>query len=328
MRALGVLLLRRAIADEGPAADQRRLVRIDRGRHQGGLDRLGIVAVDLGDHFPAIGLEAPRGVVGEPARDPAIDRDPVVVVDRDQLAELERAGQRAGFVRDALHQAAVAHEHVGVVVDDREPGPVVALREQLLGQRHADRVGEALAQRAGGGLDRGMLAGLRVSGRLRVQLAEALELGHRQVVAGQVQQRVQQHRAVAVGQHEAIAVGPARLRRIVAQEVVPQHLGDVGHAHRHAGVAGIGLLDGIHGQRTDGVREFGTARHAGNPGGVRRRGRPGGAARGLSRKVATPARRALARASRRVAVAYNPAGARGVRLEAASCAFEHCRGAP
>ena len=41
------------------------------------------------------------------------------------------------------------------------------------------------------------------------QLAEVLEVLDAERVAGQVQQRIQQHRAVAVRQHEAVAVGPA-----------------------------------------------------------------------------------------------------------------------
>ena len=81
----------------------------------------------------------------------------------------------------------------------------------------------------------------------------------RQVVAGQVQQRVLQHRAVAVGQHEAVAVEPLRIVRVVAQEVVPQHFGDVGHAHRHARMAGLGRLDRVDGEETDGVGEVAAA---------------------------------------------------------------------
>jgi hypothetical protein len=37
---------------------------------------------------------------------------------RDQLVQLPGAGQGAGLVADAFHHAAVAHEHIGVVVDD------------------------------------------------------------------------------------------------------------------------------------------------------------------------------------------------------------------
>jgi hypothetical protein len=35
-------------------------------------------------------------------------------------------------------------------------------------------------------------------------------------------------------------------------------LRDIGHAHGHAGMAGIRLLYGIHGEHANGVREFET----------------------------------------------------------------------
>jgi hemerythrin-like domain-containing protein len=43
------------------------------------------------------------------------------------------------------------------------------------------------------------------------------------------------------------------LRGVVLQVPAPQRDGDLGHAHRRAGVAGVGLLHGIHGQGADGV---------------------------------------------------------------------------
>ena len=140
------------------------------------------------------------------------------------------------------------------------PGRLKLRGEQLLGEREADGVGEALAERAGGGLHAGRVADFGMAGRLRVQLAELADLLHRQVVAGEVQQRVLQHRAVAVGEHEAVAVGPRGIRRVVAQVAPPEHLGDLGHAHRHAGMAGVGLLHRVHGERADGVDDVGVAR--------------------------------------------------------------------
>jgi hypothetical protein len=248
--------VRRAVADHGLGADQARLV-VDRARFvQRAGDRLVIVAVDIPHHVPAVGLEALRGIVGEPALDVTVDGDAVVVPDRDQLAQPQRAGKRAGLVGDALHQAAVAEEGVGAMVDDLVAVTVVLRGEHLLGQRHADGIADALAERPGGGLDAGGVAVLGVTGGLRVPLAERLEVVDGDVVAGQVQQRVDQHRAVAVGEHEAIAVRPARVGRVVTQQVVPQHLGDVGHAHRGARVTGIGLLHGIHAERADGIGEF------------------------------------------------------------------------
>ncbi|MCY1235440.1 hypothetical protein D9M72_480560 [compost metagenome] len=211
------------------------------------------MAVDAADHVPAVSLEALRGVVVEPVHDVAVDRDAVVVPQRNQLVQLQRAGQRAGLVRNAFHQAAIAQENVGVVVDDIETGAVEFFAQQAFGQRHADRVGDALAERAGGGLHARGDAEFRVAGGLAVQLAEILQLFDRQVIAAQVQQRVDQHRAVAVGQHEAVAVGPLRVGRVVLQVPAPQRHGDIRHAHRRAGVAGIGLLDGVHGKHADGI---------------------------------------------------------------------------
>ena len=244
----------RAPSDDRAADDQRRPLFAGRLRQRlvdGGVDGLDVVTVDAflaPDHVPAVGPEAGGGVVGEPALDLAVDRDAVVVVERDQLAEFPRAGERRGLMREAFHHAAVAHEDEGAVVDDLVIGFVEFFGEQLLGQRHADRVREALAERTGGGFDARRDAELRVTGCLRMELTKTFQLLHRQVVAGEVQQRVLQHRAVAVRQDEAVAVDPQRIDRVVAQVVLPQRHGDVGHAHRHAGVTRLGLLDRVHRQ--------------------------------------------------------------------------------
>ena len=157
---------------------------------------------------------------------------------------------------DALHQAAVAHEHPGAVVDDRVPGAIELRRQQLLGERHADCVREPLPERPGGRLDPGGHANLRMARGLAVQLPEAPELLERQRVAGQVQQRVQQHRAMAVGEHEAVAVRPAGIGGIVLQIAAPQRLGDLRHAHRHARVPALGGLHGIDGEHAQRVAQL------------------------------------------------------------------------
>ena len=142
--------------------------------------------------------------------------------------------------------------------------------EQALGERHADGVGEALAERAGGGLHAGRAAALRVAGRLGAELAEALQLLDRQRVAGEVQQAIEQHRAVAVREHEAVAVRPIRVGRVVAQVALPERHRDLGHPHRHAGVAGLGGFHRVHGERANGIRELGLGCF-GRDGGVHRK---------------------------------------------------------
>ena len=95
MRLVGVLLVGAAGRDVGAHDDQRRLV----------LHRLRIVdrlldAVELQvlaevHHVPAVGLVALADVLGERDRGVALDRDVVVVPERDQAAQAEVARKRA-----------------------------------------------------------------------------------------------------------------------------------------------------------------------------------------------------------------------------------------
>ncbi len=94
---------------------------------------------------------------------------------------------------------------------------------------------------------------LGVAGGLRPPLAEVLQLFERQVVARQVQQRVEQHRAVAGGEQEAVAPLPLRVARVVAQEARPDDVGHRRGAERQARVARLGALDGVDGKRADRV---------------------------------------------------------------------------
>src|SRR3546814_11493937 len=105
--------------------------------------------------------------------------------------------------------------------------------------------------------------------RLAASLPEALDLVERQVVAGDVQQAVQQRRTVAGGEHEAFAVGPQRLGGVVLQESLPQHVGHRRRAERQAGMAAVGLLYRVGGkeaQRVDAALVEGSELMGGGPG--------------------------------------------------------------
>ncbi len=272
VRLLGAGAPRRTLADDRLRDDQRRLVAALalRDRLVDGID---VVAVDRPHHVPAVRAEALRGVVGEPVLDLAVDRDSIVVVDRDELVELPGAGQRRRFMRNAFHHATVAEQHIGPVIDDVEAGPVELGCQQFLRQRHADRIGETLSERSGGGLDARCDAVLGMTRRAAPHLAEVHQFLHRQVVAREMQQRVLQHRAVAVGQDEAIPVGPLRVRGVVGEVPPPQRDGDFRHPHRHAGMPRVRLLHSIHGQRADRVGHLHRAL-------VRERARRGGVVHG------------------------------------------------
>ena len=172
----------------------------------------------------------------------------------------------AGLVRDAFHQAAVADEHVRMMVDDRMARAIEFGGEQRFRERHADRVGEPLSERPRRRLDAWRHAALRVPRRLRVQLAEALQLVDRQVVAGQVQEAIEKHRAVAVREHEAIAVRPLRMGRMVAQMAPPERECDLRHSHRHPGMPRFRRFHCVHRERAERVREVAVGHGCGSGG--------------------------------------------------------------
>ncbi len=86
-------LLRRAVSDHGPHGDQGRAPRLRPRRADGRVDRVEVVAVghDLG--VPAEAVVSPRDVLREREGRLPGERDQVVVVEDDQLAETEVAGQ-------------------------------------------------------------------------------------------------------------------------------------------------------------------------------------------------------------------------------------------
>ena len=147
---------------------------------------------------------------------------------------------------DAFHQAAVSHEHIGVVVDQVVPSLVELGGQQFFCQRHAHGIAHALAQGAGGGLYAGCHAHFGVTRGFAVQLAKVFQFTHGQRIARQMQQSVDQHRAVPIGQDKPVAIGPMRVFGVVLQVLTPQGHSHVGHAHGGAGVPGVGLLNRIH----------------------------------------------------------------------------------
>ena len=114
-------------------------ISVGRSDCAGGFDRLGdglrVVAVDLRWCSSRTPRSARPGRSKSASETGAVDRDVVVVPEHDQLVELEMAGERDRLLADAFHQAAVAAQHLGVVIDE-----IVAERgvHDALGERHAD----------------------------------------------------------------------------------------------------------------------------------------------------------------------------------------------
>ena len=161
-------------------------------------------------------------------------------------------------MRDAFHQAAIARDHPGFVVDDLL---AEARAKRFLGDGHTDRRGDALTKRAGCGLDPSGMAIFRVASSGRAQLAEILDLLDAHAgISRQVQQTVEQHGPVPGREHEPVAIRPVRSRGVKAQIFVEQNGCHIRHAHRHAGMAGIGRLHRVQRQHTQRVCHLEPAR--------------------------------------------------------------------
>lgn len=266
MDLAGVLLGRRGPADDGLEHDERGLGRVGLG----GLDRV----EQLGDvldvaglgvpvdrlHLPAVGGVASGGVLAQGDVGVVLDRDLVRVVDRDQVAELLRAGERAGLAGHALLDIAVAGDHVDVVVEGAgargglrvEQTALVALR---VGE--SDGGGESLAERAGRDLDALGVAVLGVAGGERAPGAQRLEVLQLEAVAAEVELHVLGQRAVARREDEAVASDPLIVAGVAAHDLLEEQVRGGGEADGRAGVAVADLLHGIRGEdssRVNGLR--------------------------------------------------------------------------
>ena len=237
--------------------------------------------VNAANHIPAIGLEALGSVIGKPAIGIAVDTDFVVIPERHQLVQPPGASQRSSFVTDAFHQAAITQEHPSAVVNNGMTITVEMLRQQFFCQRETDRIRNALPQGAGGCFHTRAHVVFRMAGSLAAQLTKLLQVINGNVITCQMQQRVLQHRTMSIGQHETVAVMPSGIGRVALQVIVPQHLGNICHAHRHARVTGVGGLHRINGKKTNSVGEFATGwlshgrgKSGGNPYCPMLRGRP------------------------------------------------------
>ena len=100
------------------------------------------------------------------------------------------------LISDAFHEIAVRDDAEGAMVNDVVIRLVVRRGEVRFGNSQADAICEALAQRTRGQLDAGRQPIFWVPRRAAAPLAEVLDIVERQVVAGEVQQAVEQHAAV------------------------------------------------------------------------------------------------------------------------------------
>jgi len=206
------------------------------------------VTVD-GLDVPTCGLE-PGVLVGDAGDiDGAVDGDVVVVKEHAKVRQLLHASKANRLMADAFHQAAVASDDVGHVIDD---ALAVAGALNLFSNRETYGVGDALTKRASRRLNPRRVAVFWVPIGDGTPLAEVFDLLQRHLrIASEIEQGIKQHRAVARRQNETVAVGPVRGLGVKAQVLFKKHRRHIRHADWHACVARVRGSDGIKRERAD-----------------------------------------------------------------------------
>src|SRR5690348_17626675 len=94
------------------------------------MNSLDVVAVLQGEGVPAVGLEALGAIFSEAEIGGAGKGNAVIVVEVDQFAQFEMAGETRRFSGNTFHQIAIADDGIGKVIDDLESRPIVARRDR------------------------------------------------------------------------------------------------------------------------------------------------------------------------------------------------------
>ena len=118
----------------------------------------------------------------------------------------------------------------------------VVFAVELCGERHADRTGQALAERAGGDVDAGALVHAGVALQGGALLAQCVQDFHREE-ALHCERGVLGGADMALREHEAVAVGPAGFLGpdIHVTEIAGGH--KIRHGQRAARMPALGLID-------------------------------------------------------------------------------------
>src|SRR5215475_11916778 len=126
-------------------------------------------------------------------------------------------------------------------------------RQVCRGNRHTNTLSKSLTERTRCDLNTWSKPILGMAWCLTTKLAEVLDLIERKIIACQMQQRIKEHGTMSTGKDEAVTSRPFRVARIVAQMTCPQSESHWRRAHRKSRVTGVCLLNGICGEKTDGI---------------------------------------------------------------------------
>ena len=243
----------------GPVPDDRangnkaRFFGLGLGGGHGCLNRLDVVSVGYRDDVPPAGAKPCGYVFREGIGRIPVNRNVIVVVQVNEFSETKVAGERGGFLGDALHQVTIRNNAVGVMIDDGVGGAVVKGCEVALGNGHSHARGKALAKRTGRCFHTRSMSELRMTRCAASPLPKRLQVLNREGISTQVKQRIKQHASMSGREHKSIPVHPSRLAGCMPHYFFEKRVSHRGRPHRHSGVTRIRLLYRVNGKKSDSV---------------------------------------------------------------------------
>ena len=208
---------------------------------------LHVLSVDF-LHVEAICLETFAGVFALGFLRRRVERDGVAIVNEDQVIEPEMAGERARLRGNAFLETTVSRQTNDMLIENPVLGRVETRRRHLRRHRNSDGVAHPLSERASRAFHTGRFKELRVAGCLAVQLPEALDLVHGEVVPAQMQPGVKEHTAVTRRENEVVPSNPARFLRVMFERVAVQHCPHLRTSQRKTEVPRFRGLHCVHAQ--------------------------------------------------------------------------------
>ena len=205
------LLVRAAASDDGPYRNNRGPCAFFSCQGECIFNGLQVISISHPLSVPAVGIKAGHGVFRKGDVRAALDSDVVVIVEVNELAEFEMAGEGGRFMGHTLHELAVADDCVGMVIDHLVFRTIEMGGQKPLGNGHSHTIGKSLTKGAGSGLDPFCNVRFRVTGGEALPLAEILEFIERKIITSEMQQAVNEHRAVSGRENKPIPVRPIRI---------------------------------------------------------------------------------------------------------------------
>src|ERR1700732_1745180 len=124
-------------------------------------------------------------------------------------------GEGAGFRGNALLHAAIARQTNNMLIENSVLISVETRRGHFRRDCDPGGVADALSKWSSRAFHTGCFAKFRMSWRFRLQLPEAFDLRHGQIVAAEMEPGVEKHTAVTGRENEKIAADPSRFVRIM-----------------------------------------------------------------------------------------------------------------